>query len=133
MREKDDKRESNLIQSLDKGLRLLEVIAHQTYPISLNTLWQKLKWDKASILRMCNTLERRGYVHKDPSTKMYTPGLKILGLYESITNNIDCRVTARPYLEQLGEETGESAHLGIILNKSVVFADKVLGRNTLVA
>jgi DNA-binding IclR family transcriptional regulator len=122
-------RDTRIIQSLDKGLYLLEIIEQETYPVSLNTLWTRLGWDKATIHRMCTTLERRGYLHRDPVTKAYSLGLKIFGLYQSIMNNIDVQKTARPHLESIERETGESTHLGFIFEKSVVFVDKVMGRD----
>jgi IclR family acetate operon transcriptional repressor len=122
-------RDTRIIQSLDKGLQLLEIIEQETYPVSLNTLWTRLGWDKATILRMCTTLERRGYLHRDPATKAYSLGLKIFGLYQSIMNNLDVQKTARPYLKRIERETGESTHLGFIFEKSVVFVDKVMGRD----
>ncbi|MEW5814282.1 MAG: IclR family transcriptional regulator [Spirochaetota bacterium] len=123
-------KDTRIIHSLDKGLLLLEIIEQETYPVTLNTLWQKLKWDKATILRMCNTLERRGYIRRDPSTKRYSLGLKIFGLYESIKKNIDVQRMARPYLERIEKKTGESAHMAFVFEKSVVFIDKVVGRTT---
>lgn len=118
---------TQIIHSLDKGLVLLETIEQETYPITLHALWKKLGWDKATILRMCNTLERRGYIRKDPSTKQYSLGLKIFGLYESILKHIDVQQMAKQYLERISQETGESAHLAFFIEKSAVFIDKVVG------
>ncbi len=120
-------KDTRIIQSLDKGLLLLEIIEHETYPVTLNTLWKKLGWDKATILRMCNTLERRDYIRRDPSTKQYSLGLKIFGLYESIIKHIDVQKMAKPYLERIERETRESTHLAFLFEKSVVFIDKVIG------
>ena len=121
------KKDSRIIHSLDKGLLLLEVIEQETYPVTLNSLWQKLQWDKATISRMCNTLERRGYIRKDQATKRYSLGWKVFGLYESIIKKIDVQRMTKPYLEQLKKRTGESAHMAFIFAKSVVFIDKVIG------
>ncbi len=68
---------TQIIQSLDKGLYLLEVIEQANKPISLGQLWTKLGWDKATIHRLLATLERRGYLLRDQSTKQYSLGLKI--------------------------------------------------------
>jgi len=121
------KKDTRIIHSLDKGLLLLEVIERETYPITLNSLWRKLQWDKATILRMCTTLERRGYIRRDPSTRCYSLGWRIFGLYQSIIKNIDVQRMTKPYLEQLEKKTRESAHLAFIFEKSVVFIDKVVG------
>jgi DNA-binding IclR family transcriptional regulator len=79
------RKDSRIIHSLDKGLFLLE--AEQ--PLSLHDLWLKLKWDKATVHRLLVTLERRGYLLRDSVTRQYTLGLKIAGLYASLTRNFD--------------------------------------------
>ena len=119
-----------IIQSLDKGLQLLETIENETYPVTLHTLWLKLGWDKSTIFRLCATLEKRGYIRKDPVSKEYSLGLKIFGLYESIMNNMDVQKISKQYLVRLSRETGESAHLGLVFEKSIVFIDKVLGKTS---
>lgn len=124
----NQKKDPRIIHSLDKGLLLLELIEQETYPVTLNTLWKKLGWDKSTILRMCSTLEKRGYLHKNPVTKEYSLGFKIYGLYESINRNIDVQRMAKPYLEKIAGETGESSHLAFIFERSVVFIDKVVGK-----
>jgi DNA-binding IclR family transcriptional regulator len=123
-----ESKETQIINSLDKGLILLETIEQETYPVTLHTLWKRLGWDKASILRMCNTLERRGYISKDPATKQYSLGRKIFGLYDSILKHIDVQQMAKQYLERISKHTGESAHLAFFIEKSAVFIDKIMGR-----
>ena len=109
------------------------MIEQEYEPVNLTTLANKLKWDKATIFRLCSTLERRGYIHKDPDTKCYSLGLKIYGLYDSITKNLDMQKIIRPYLNRLVKETGETANLALVLERSVVFIDTVRSSNVLSA
>lgn len=108
---------NQIIRTLDKGLYLLEVIEQEYEPVNLTTLVNKLKWDKATVFRLCSTLERRGYIQKDPDTKCYSLGLKIYGLYDSITRNLDMQKIIRPYLNRLVKRTGETANLALVLEK----------------
>jgi len=118
------KKSPHIIQSLDKGLYLLEVVEQANRPITLGQLWSKLHWDKATIHRLLATLERRGYLLRDQETKQYTLGLKIYGLYNSLKSNLDIQRITKPYLLQLAETTGESAHLAVVVEKNVVFIDR---------
>lgn len=124
---------NQIIRTLDKGLYLLEVIEQEYEPVNLTTLVNKLKWDKATVFRLCSTLERRGYIQKDPDTKCYSLGLKIYGLYDSITRNLDMQKIIRPYLNRLVKRTGETANLALVLEKSVVIIDTVRSSNVLSA
>jgi DNA-binding IclR family transcriptional regulator len=114
----------HIIQSLDKGLYLLEVVEQANRPITLGELWSKLRWDKATIHRLLATLESRGYLLRDQKTKQYSLGLKIYGLYDSLKRNLDIQRITKPYLLQLAETTGESAHLAVVVEKYVVFIDR---------
>ena len=59
MKSKKSKQYS-IIHSLDKGLYLLEILEQAGQSMSLQELWLKLKWDKATIYRLLTTLEKRG-------------------------------------------------------------------------
>jgi len=48
------------IQSLDRGLVLLEAVAHARRPVSLSELMPVLNIDRSSVFRLANTLVRRG-------------------------------------------------------------------------
>lgn len=125
------KKSKNIIKSLDKGLFLLEVIEESNAPMTLQELWLKLKWDKATIHRLLTTLENRGYLYRDPSVKGYTLGIKIHGLYASITRHLDIQKIIKPFLKLVVENTGETAHLAVVLENSIVFIDRESSSATL--
>ncbi len=118
------KKSPKIIQSVDKALYLLEVVEQMNQPVTLSELWSKVQWDKATIHRILTTLERRGYLLRDKSTKRYSLGLKIYGLYNSLKRNLDIQRITKPYLQELAVVTGESAHLAVVVEKSVVFIDR---------
>jgi DNA-binding IclR family transcriptional regulator len=125
------RKDSRIIHSLDKGLFLLEIIEEAERPLSLHDLWLKLKWDKATVHRLLVTLERRGYLLRDSITRQYTLGLKIAGLYASLTRNFDLQTVTRPHLEKVARETAETAHLAIPVGGDIVFIDRVGSREPL--
>jgi DNA-binding IclR family transcriptional regulator len=125
------RKDSRIIHSLDKGLFLLEIVEEAERPLSLHDLWLKLKWDKATVHRLLVTLERRGYLLRDSATRQYTLGLKIAGLYASLTRNFDLQTVTRPRLEEVARETTETAHLAIPVGGDIVFIDRVGSREPL--
>ena len=48
------------IQSLDRGLCILEAVAKSTDPVALGQLTDLLGIDRSSVFRLANTLRRRG-------------------------------------------------------------------------
>jgi len=121
------KKDTHIIQSLDKGLHLLEMIEMAREPLSLNDLYKKLKWERASIHRMLETLVRRGYLIRDTKRKTYILGPKIYGLYSSIQRDLDIKKTIKPYLDELAKRTCETAHVAVAINNEMVFLDRSAG------
>jgi hypothetical protein len=57
------------IQSLDRGLVLLEAVAHARQPVSLSELMPVLGIDRSSVFRLANTLVRRGFLVQMPDSE----------------------------------------------------------------
>jgi DNA-binding IclR family transcriptional regulator len=115
---------NDIIQSLDKGLSLLEIVEQATHPVTLHYLWGRLKWDKATIFRMLRTLERRGYLLRDDSRKEYSLGPKIYGLYSALLRELDLQKMAKPLLKEISSKYHETAHLAVSVGDRVVFIDR---------
>lgn len=125
------KSKPSIIQSLDKGLFLLEIIEQGAHPYSLQELWRELRWDKATIYRLLSTLEGRGYVRRHPESRRYSLGIKIYALYDSLVRHMDLQQTIRPYLSALVRQTGQTAHLAVPAGSRIVFIDRAVGSDIL--
>jgi len=55
-------RETPSIQSLDRGLLILEAVGGSAEPVSLGQLAAMLAIDRSSAFRLANTLKRRGFL-----------------------------------------------------------------------
>lgn len=121
----NDKSSQKTIQSLEKGLILLECIEQSKNPLSLQDIWLELQWNKATIYRMLNTFQNRGYIQRDPAAKTYRLGMKILSLYNSFIRDFDIQQIIKPYLQTIVEKTNEEAHIAIVIDKSIVFIDRM--------
>lgn len=102
-------------------------------PLTLQEMWSKLRWNKATIHRILNTLQARGYLSRNRQTRAYTLGIRVLALYNSLSMNFNIQQLIRPYLDSVVAETGETAHIAIVLNNKVVFIDRVRGRKIISA
>jgi len=125
------KKDPTIIYSLDKGLFLLETIEQAARPIGLQELWQALKWDKATIYRLLVTLEKRGYLHRDPVDRRYSLGMKIYALYDSLIRKLDLQQITKSSLAHLAKRTGHTAHLAVAVGNCVVFIDRAMGSEIL--
>jgi len=79
---------------------------------------------KPAAWRLANTLHAKGYAVKDPDTKRYMLGLKIVELSASVRYRMEIVKVARPYVEALVESCDETVDLGVYDQGEVVFVDK---------
>jgi len=114
-------------QTVERALSILKLISMA--PRSLSEVSEHLGVHKSTALRLLQTLEKEDTVRQD-STGRYVLGFGIIPLGESAINQIDTRGIAHPYLEELAKEIGHTVHLGQLIDKRVIYVDKVDGAGT---
>jgi len=107
---------------LQKALDILEIVT-QTGDLGLADLAARTGASKASSFRILSTLHRRGYVSKDPATRRYTPGPRLVALSFANVSKLQLVPRARPVLESLREEFGETVNLGILAGHDVLYLE----------
>ena len=113
------------ISSLDKALRIIELLSNSPQGLSLLELNQKLGFPKSTIHHILSTFIPYDFVTQDPERKRYALGLRFLGISRTILDNIDIRKTAHDYIRKLHQECHEAIHLSILRNGLVTYVDKV--------
>lgn len=120
------------VQSLHRGLQILDMIVQAQEPMRLAEIARMLEMDRASAFRLLQTLERNGLVAKDPLRKNYTVGGRLLQWVSMVGESGSLVATARPYLEQLVERTNESGHIGVLSRDRALLLDYIGSRGTIV-
>ena len=64
-------------------------------------------------------------VRHDPQTRAYLPGRALIDVGLAVVRQMDIRTTARPAMERLSAETGETVHLARFESPNVLFLDCV--------
>ena len=113
------------IRSITKGLRLLEALASAPAPLGVTELARKLDLDKASVSRMLKTLEQSGFVAKDAQSQRFSLGTTLISMGYKALKRLSLLDCAKPALIDLVEKTGESAHLGILIEDRVFYLDQL--------
>lgn len=113
------------IQTVTNALRMLEVFQTES-EIGVSDLARELGLHKNNAFRLLATLELAGYMQQTPSTELYHLGPKCLELGHAFARSHKLMNQARPVLEELAQEFGETAHLGVLSGREVVHLDGVL-------
>jgi DNA-binding IclR family transcriptional regulator len=110
------------IQTVSNALALLEAFANEE-ELGVTELSHRLDLHKNNVFRLLATLEQAGYVEQCSRTDRYRLGARCLEIGQSFTRNRSLLRQARPILEELAQETGESTHLGMLREFEVVLVD----------
>ncbi|WP_439687726.1 IclR family transcriptional regulator [Cupriavidus oxalaticus] len=98
--------------SLQKACRLLRALTDARNS-RLTDLALAAGVDKASALRLLETLAAEGLVARDPATKAFTPGREWLALHAATLARTDLRPLVRPALIRLANAFEDSAILSV--------------------
>ena len=104
----------NLVNSLAKGLRVLESFTAERPELTLSEVAALAKLDPGTSFRMLNTLVMAGYVSRIPDSKRFRLTLKVTDLGLHAIGRADLREIARPILRSLVGEVNEAASLGVL-------------------
>ena len=106
------------VQSVDRAIDLLEIMTDLGGDAALSELAAAAGLPLPTIHRLMRTLVGRGYARQLPNRR-YTLGPRLIRLGESAGRQLGA--SARPHLERLARELGESANLAMIDRDMVVY------------
>jgi IclR family acetate operon transcriptional repressor len=115
------------VQSLERALDLLELLADAPGEVTLTALSSASGLAPSTIHRLVGTLVARGYVRRLP-TRRYVLAPRLLHLAERASQTL--ATLARPHLAQLVDDIGETANLALLDGDHVVYAAQVPSRHS---
>lgn len=113
------------IQTVMNAFRLLEVFDGAA-AIGVSDVARNLGLHKNNAFRLLATLEIAGYVQQSADNELYHLGPRCLELAHAFARNHPFASLARPVLEELVAETGETVHLGVLRSQEVAHLDGVV-------
>jgi DNA-binding IclR family transcriptional regulator len=112
------------IESVDKALQVLLLLGEQP-KLRLTDVSRYLGVASSTAHRLLAMLQYRGFVRQDTATRSYVPGPTLDGLAFGVLRRLDVRTRARPVLERLNTDLGETVHLGRLEGSNVHFIDSL--------
>jgi IclR family acetate operon transcriptional repressor len=116
-------RETQPIQSLDRGLVILEAVANSSEPLSLNELTSMVGIDRSSVFRLAFTLKRRGFLAYPAGRKDFILGPALWRLSHRYDWGTMLIRVSQEHLKQLAKRTNETVHLAIREGRNALFID----------
>jgi DNA-binding IclR family transcriptional regulator len=105
--------EGRTLASVDRALALLDALAELPAGARVGELAQRTDINQSTVSRLLGTLMARGFVDRDDATARYRLGLRLVAYADAVLAGLDVRAIARPHLERLVAQTGETATLSV--------------------
>jgi IclR family transcriptional regulator, acetate operon repressor len=116
--------ETSAVQSLDRGLRILAVVA-EADGLSLSEIAARSGIAASTAYRMLVTLESHGMVEFEKVEQLWSIGVSAYRTGAAFLRRRKLADRARGIMQSLMERTGETANLGLAEDDCVVFVSQV--------
>lgn len=107
-------------RSVERVVSVLNLLQEAQGPLSLVEIHHSVNMAKATLLRYLWTLQKHRYVERDPDGR-YRLGLGFVGMQSRDLDVLKER--ARPWLETLRDDTGETSNLGILDGNAIRYVE----------
>lgn len=110
--------------TVGKALAVLDQIASYGRPVRFGEVLAESDMPKATLYRFVQTLTNQGMLQYDPDRQTYAPGLRLVRLAHTAWAQSSLAPVARPHIDALSAETGETVHLAQLDHAQVLYVDK---------
>ncbi|MDY0407522.1 IclR family transcriptional regulator [Virgibacillus soli] len=115
-------------QSVAKALQLLDLFTEEQPEWSLKDISKQSGIPKPTAYRLLTTLESGNFVFKMKTTEhdsRYRLGLKLLEMGQLVSEQLEVRKIALPFMQMLANDINEVIHLVIVNQNKAVYIEKV--------
>jgi IclR family acetate operon transcriptional repressor len=116
--------EPNAVQSLDRALRILAIVA-EADGLSLSEVAERSGLAASTAYRMLTTLANHGMVEFAETEQLWSIGVEAYRIGSAFLRSRRLVDRARSVMQSLMEETGETANLGVAEEDCVVFVSQI--------
>ncbi|MFJ8065462.1 IclR family transcriptional regulator [Psychrobacillus sp. NPDC096426] len=108
-----EENKQRIIQSLQTGLGLLEMIAKERKPMKFTDIQHLSNMTKSNLHKYLTTFIQSGFLYRDPVTYTYKLGNKLVEIGNVAQGDTSIIKIADPYMKAFTEETGLTALIAI--------------------
>jgi DNA-binding IclR family transcriptional regulator len=117
------------IQAVDRALQLLQAFRAPEQELGVTELAAALGVHKSTVSRLAATLAGRGFLERAPGSDAFRLGPELGRLGLLALRRSDLVELARPAMERLADETGETVNLGVLEGSEAVNVAQAEGRH----
>jgi DNA-binding IclR family transcriptional regulator len=114
-------------RSLQRAVHLLDQFDHQRQEIGASELARLSGLNKGTTHRIAQALVSLQLLEQDPDTRGYRLGVRLLELGALVSAGLNIRERAKPVLDRLTEECGETTYLLLYRDDRAVCVERIEG------
>jgi len=115
-------------RSVERALEVLRAVGESRAEPGLSEIADDLGLHKTTVFRLLGALERAEFVVRDDDRQRYQLGPALFRLATQARRATGLHEAARPELESLAHDVGETATLEVLVGTEVLILDEVHGR-----
>lgn len=110
--------------TVGKALALLDIVADAGHPMRFAEVQARVSYPKATLHRLLQTLVSQGMLTHDSERQTYALGMRLVRLAHVAWSQSSLAPLARPYVDALSAEVGQTIHLAQLSGGQVLYVDK---------
>ncbi|QFY60463.1 IclR family transcriptional regulator [Rhizobium grahamii] len=119
-RSTSDDSAGTIVQSVDRALMILDIIAAAGGVETLNNISSTSGLNVSTCHHLINTLSKRNYVVRAEGRGAYALGPQVKVIASSFNSEDDLLRRAEPWIDRINEVTGETVHLAMMQGDDLV-------------
>ncbi|SIR06660.1 transcriptional regulator, IclR family [Sphaerotilus natans] len=126
----DSRHAPESVAAVLKVFTILQSLADRS-ETSLSELSIRLSMPKATVYRFLQTMKSLGYVRQEEDSERYGLTMKLFEIGSKTLRYPDLIEICKPHMHLLSERTGETVHLGTLIDSEILYVHKVDSRHML--
>ena len=125
-----DARQPESVAAVLKVFAIMQSLSERD-ETGISELSVRLAMPKATVYRFLQTMKTLGYVRQEVDSERYGLSMKMFELGAKALQYPDLVEIAKPHMQQLSDATGETVHLGMLIDSEIIYVHKVDSRHIL--
>jgi len=126
----DDAKQPESVAAVLKVFAILQSLAERD-ETGISELSMRLAMPKATIYRFLQTMKTLGYVRQEADTERYGLTMRMFELGTKALQYPDLVEISKEHMQDLAHRTGETVHLGQLIDSEIIYVHKVDSRHML--
>ena len=119
-----DPKQPESVAAVLKVFAILQALADNN-EVGISELSLRLAMPKATVYRFLQTMMALGYVRQEADTERYGLTMKVFELGTKALQYPDLIDLAKHHMQMLSDKTGETVHLGTLIDSEIIYVHKI--------